>query len=49
MERVLGDGLRLIKENGTYGDSGGLFNGGKYFLRYFGCVVGLFVKGYGGM
>ena len=34
----------LMEENGTYGASGVLFNGGKWYLRYFGCVVGLFVK-----
>ena len=35
----------LMEENGTYGASGVLFNGGKCYLKYFGCFVGLFVKG----
>ena len=37
-------GNGLMEENGSYGASGVLFNGGKWYLRYFGCVVGLFVN-----
>ena len=37
-----------MEENGTYGTSGVLFNGGNWHLPYFRCVVVLFVERYGG-
>ena len=37
----------LMEENGTYSALGVLFNGGKWYLQYVRCVVGLFVKGCG--
>ena len=42
-----GDGYKnLIEEDGTYGVLGMLFDGGKWYLRCIGCVVGLFVGGF---
>ena len=37
----------LVEENGIYGSLGVLLNGWKWYLRYFGCAMGLFVKGCG--
>ena len=39
----------LMEENGSYGASGVLFKVGKWYLQYFGCVLGLFLKRCGGL
>ena len=36
----------LMEEGGTYSASGMLFDGGKWYLRCVGCVVGSFVGGF---
>ena len=39
---VHGDGYKdLMEEDGSYSASGMLFNGGKWYLRYVGCIVGV--------